>query len=171
MFPVVSTTVAIGPQQEMLKRLVRPEAIKAFLDKEAAGLVAQARFNIVSGAGMDPLTKRYGKRKDAGKTPGHGKFGSGDLLRDTGQMYDSLKGFAWIDSAGIHLGLGAEGERNQRLLDIHSSGDGNNPLRNPVVHIVMQRYEADVLRRFTAYLAGEAMGPGPAAPAMALKAA
>lgn len=165
----VKTTFSVGPQQEALMRQVRPEAIHAFLKKEGEALLAQVRFNIASGNGLEPLTKKYGMRKDAGKTPGRGRFGSQDILRDTGQMYEALRAIAGIDGTIVTLGLTAEGQRNQELLRWHSFGEGKLPMRDPATHIVMERFQQGFRDRFTKYLAGESMGPGPSA-AMALRA-
>lgn len=79
----------------------------------------------------------YARAKELGETPGHGKFKASDLLRDTEALFASLAGKVIGTATAIIVRLVAEGTAptrsisNQRLLEIHSFGEGNMPKRDP----------------------------------------
>lgn len=98
----------------------------------------------------------YAKRKEDGKTPGHGRFHADELLRDTEDLFSSLTGLVSNPSADtFHITLHAQGTApsrtitNQRLLEIHATGEGDMPKRDPTSD--MTNYEARIEKRLRAF--------------------
>lgn len=89
----------------------------------------------------------YALRKSLGKTPGRGRFGPGDRLRDTGALQDSYGGEVNMDRLTVTaIASGQEPDRptNQQLLEWHATGAGNLPVRNPTEH--MELFEQRVAK-------------------------
>jgi hypothetical protein len=93
----------------------------------------------------------YARQKEAGRTPGNGTFKATDLLRDTGALFASLAASVVERAGAIVISLIAEGTgtgrsiTNQRLLEVHTLGEGNMPQRDSTQK--MTNYEKRIERR------------------------
>ena len=97
----------------------------------------------------------YAERKAAGKTPGRGKFGADVRLRDTGELYASIRGVPVIEANSSRVELHAEGglpgrPTNEELLKHHALGEGNLPVRDPTEN--MEQFEKAAGMKFQRYL-------------------
>lgn len=111
---------------------------------EAAKHRAAAKASVSRHAG-------YARQKEMGSTPGHGTFKANDLLRDTGALFASIAARVVERAGAVVISLIAEGSAagrsitNQRLLEVHSLGEGDMPQRDPTQK--MDNYEKRVRRR------------------------
>jgi len=97
----------------------------------------------------------YAKRKQDGKTPGHGQFGANIRLRDTGELYASVTGVVTKTPDGFRVeatALGAVSGRpdNATLLAIHAEGKDGMPKRDPTED--MSAFEKRVAARIQSYI-------------------
>lgn len=97
----------------------------------------------------------YARRKAAGKTPGHGKFGPDVRLRDTGSLFAGLDGDLKFTPTGALISLVSRGRNagrpaNQQLLEFHALGMGHNPVRNPAQDMTL--FQARAQKRWRTFL-------------------
>jgi hypothetical protein len=158
----VSTRVVISQQYRQMIAALQPSAINAFMKRQGNNMVAQVRRNIVSGGGLAstqwaPLSPEYAKRKREGKTPGKGKF-TYAILRDTGQLYESLSANVSASTGSVTVELVALGNRangkisNAELLSLHHEGTSKMPARSPVGD--MRLFEQRFGNELVAFLSG-----------------
>jgi hypothetical protein len=105
-----------------------------------------------SGAARDKNTAKngvskhagYAREKEAGRTPGHGRFGAAVRGRDSGGLVASLVGIAsaWGDGGTLELkaeGTNADGVEHQTILKTMTYGLNGQPVRSAVEN--MEQFE------------------------------
>jgi hypothetical protein len=147
---MVTVELLFTPEDVAKVKALEPMALKAFLERQGANMVAQVRRNIVAKGGSKsawaPLNTDYAKRKKEGKTPGAGRFNYA-MLRDTGSMYDGLTAVVTQTANEISVALTAKGQEsgrpsNAELLVIHAEGKGRVPPRHPALPDEMVQFQA-----------------------------
>lgn len=160
MAPVITLKVRyrITERERAMLAAIQPKALEDFLVRQGPFMVEQARKNIIragtranAGTIWPKLSEPYAKRKAAGKTDGGGTFNYA-MLRDTGQLYDSLFGKLNANGGRVTVSLEAEGARNADLLRYHHLGTDKMPARSPVYD--MRLFEKRYQQNLDAYLSG-----------------
>lgn len=152
----VSVTLNTKNLDRIRARLNGP-AMNAVYQAAAQDLAAQVRKNIMvdggPGGSFAPLSAAYAKAKDAGRTPGKGKHSGAIRLRDTGSMFDGIKGVVRQSGKSVVVGIVSEGSlpgrpNNTELLTMHAEGQGSLPRRDPRkdMSTFLQRFKDRVAR-------------------------
>lgn len=167
---------------KQLRDAMTSEQWRAFLAEIGEDMVAQVKLNFIKFggpgrsawaqlSGFNVRTKSqakkgghtsrhsgYAKRKDEGKTPGHGKHGADERLLDTGELYNSLKAKVAVTTTASSVSLFAEGggggdrPTNDELLAMHAEGAGNLPKRDPASEDGMEEFQRRMIRKIEKYL-------------------
>lgn len=140
-----------------LRARLNGPAMAAVYQAAANDLAAQVKKNIMvqggPGGSWAPLSPAYAKAKDAGRTPGKGRHGGTIRLRDTGSMFDGIKGVVRQRGNSVVVGIVSEGSlagrpTNTELLTMHAQGQGSLPRRDPRtdMKVFLQRFKDRVSR-------------------------
>lgn len=142
---------------------------QGFSEEEAQHIRSGSRFRNLSGRQAKWRARSrhrgYARRKEAGKTPGKGRYGPDAKLFDTEAMAKSITGIVVVEGTTTRVFVDAPGQAgdrptNNELLLWHATGAGNLPVRNPADPAEMKAFEARVKRRLEEILAK----PPPPAP-------
>lgn len=154
---MLNVKVALNTKRiEKLRQRLNAGAMNAVYQAASQDLAAQVRKNFMveggPGGKWPPLSEAYARRKDAGQTPGKGKHGGAIRLRDTGSMFDGIKGVVRQKGKSVVVGIVSEGSlpgrpTNTELLTIHAKGDGV-PRRDPTreMSTFLQRFKERIAR-------------------------
>lgn len=142
---------------DRLRARLNGGAMRAVFQAASEDLAAQVRKNILVDGGpggrWPALSEAYARRKDAGKTPGKGAHSGSIRLRDTGAMFEGIKGMVRQNGKSVVVSVVSEGSlpgrpTNTELLVIHAKGKGTNPRRDPTrdMTVFLKRFRDRVRR-------------------------